>query len=96
MSFSVNGKGYVSGGQKGSTYLDDLWEYGPVQDTWTPLSFYPGFMVYNMMRQEILSKTLTQSVKETTFDLSEFPAGMYTYRLLTDEASATGNVVLTR
>src|ERR1041385_8312847 len=41
--FSVNDHVYVGGGYVGNfTYLDDLWEYDPVNDTWTQKTNLPG------------------------------------------------------
>lgn len=35
MSFSIEDKGYVGGGNVNSGYTKDFWEYDPVNDTWT-------------------------------------------------------------
>lgn len=42
MGFSINGKGYVTGGNNLGTGLNDLWEYDPVLDIWTQKSNFPG------------------------------------------------------
>lgn len=44
--FSINGKGYIVGGNAASGFsshlLNDVWEYDPVTDSWTQKAPYPG------------------------------------------------------
>jgi len=40
--FSVNGKGYIGGGDNWPAFKSDLWEYDPVLDTWTQKADYGG------------------------------------------------------
>ncbi|MEZ4936169.1 MAG: kelch repeat-containing protein [Crocinitomicaceae bacterium] len=40
--FSINGKGYVFGGIRGGQFLNDLWEYDPISDQWSPKDTLPG------------------------------------------------------
>ncbi|MCB0477344.1 MAG: T9SS type A sorting domain-containing protein [Crocinitomicaceae bacterium] len=40
--FSINGKGYAFGGIRGGQFLNDLWEYDPIVDQWTPKDTLPG------------------------------------------------------
>lgn len=42
MGFSINGKGYVTGGNNLGTGLNDLWEYDPILDVWSQKSNFPG------------------------------------------------------
>jgi len=42
VSFSINGKGYVTTGQTTTTTLSSTWEYDPVADTWTQKADFPG------------------------------------------------------
>lgn len=42
MGYSCNGKGYVFGGYRNGTYLNDLWEYDPNQDVWNEKSGLPS------------------------------------------------------
>ncbi len=43
IGFAINGKGYVGlGFGNGNTYLSDLWEYDPANDSWTQKTSYPG------------------------------------------------------
>ena len=40
---SLNGKGYIFGGRtQDGTYLNDLWEYTPVTDSWKQITSFPG------------------------------------------------------
>ena len=44
-SFSVNNKGYLVAGRasySNHTYFNDVWEYDPVNDTWTQKANFPG------------------------------------------------------
>lgn len=41
-SFSVNGKGYFVSGSSASEYLNDVWEYNPINDSWSRMSDFPG------------------------------------------------------
>lgn len=41
LGFSLNGRGYIFGGQNGTTYYDDLWEYNPNTDTWSEKTSAP-------------------------------------------------------
>ncbi|MFZ4400514.1 MAG: kelch repeat-containing protein [Bacteroidales bacterium] len=41
--FSINDKGYLGGGQSSSTgFLGDLWEFNPIENTWTQKANYGG------------------------------------------------------
>ena len=40
--FVVNGKGFVFGGYNGASYLNDLWRYNPIQNTWDACAQLPG------------------------------------------------------
>jgi N-acetylneuraminic acid mutarotase len=43
VSFVINGKGYVGMGRDSSGYfLNDLWEYNPVSNSWTSKAKFPG------------------------------------------------------
>ncbi len=50
-SFSINGKGYVIGGCNNASYnppyLNEVWEYDPVTDSWTQKANYPGGSIYH-------------------------------------------------
>jgi len=39
--FSIGNKGYIATGYTGSAYLDDLWEFDPLLNTWTQKANYP-------------------------------------------------------
>ncbi|MEO8148719.1 MAG: kelch repeat-containing protein [Bacteroidia bacterium] len=41
MGFSINGKGYICGGNTGGTILKETWEYDPVTDAWTQKANMP-------------------------------------------------------
>jgi N-acetylneuraminic acid mutarotase len=41
-SFTINGKVYVTCGANGNTYKNDLWEYDPINDSWTQKASLPG------------------------------------------------------
>src|SRR5207248_11216843 len=38
IGFSINGRGYAGLGTDGATLLNDLWEYDPLQNTWSQKS----------------------------------------------------------
>ncbi|MCC7303749.1 MAG: T9SS type A sorting domain-containing protein [Bacteroidia bacterium] len=42
VGFSIGNKGYVGTGQGSIPYLNDFWEYNPVNDTWTQKMSFPG------------------------------------------------------
>jgi N-acetylneuraminic acid mutarotase len=42
ISFTVSGKGYVTGGGNGSQYNKEVWEYDPVLDKWNKKADFPG------------------------------------------------------
>ncbi|HEV7232526.1 MAG TPA: gliding motility-associated C-terminal domain-containing protein [Bacteroidia bacterium] len=47
VAFTINGKGYLGTGESYSSYVDDLWEYDPLLDTWSQkASFPPGPRAY--------------------------------------------------
>ncbi len=47
--FAVDNKGYVCGGKVGpNSYLNQLWEYKPLNNTWTQRSNFPGGVRYNL------------------------------------------------
>lgn len=39
--FVIKDKGYLLGGDKGSSYADELWSFNPVTQSWQDLSLYP-------------------------------------------------------
>lgn len=39
--FSANSKGYIFGGFDGTNYLNDLWQFDPINNTWTALTSLP-------------------------------------------------------
>lgn len=41
-SFSLGGKGYLTGGYDGEDYYNDLWEYNPDLNSWTQKASLPG------------------------------------------------------
>ena len=41
LSFVINGKGYILGGNNGKTWLADLYEYDPAMDKWTKKADFP-------------------------------------------------------
>ena len=42
VAFTAGQRGYVCTGQFANQYYDDVWEYGPAQDTWTQRTSFPG------------------------------------------------------
>lgn len=47
--FSADNKGYVCGGKVGpNSYLSQLWEYKPLNNSWTQRSNFPGGVRYNL------------------------------------------------
>ncbi len=42
VGFSLNGKGYICGGDNYPAFKNDLWEYDPGSDTWTQKADYGG------------------------------------------------------
>ena len=54
---SVNDKGYVGMGQnENGTYMDDFWEYDPVQNNWLRKSDFPGVGRYGASAYSIKGK----------------------------------------
>ena len=47
--FAADNKGYVCGGKVGpNSYLNQLWEYKPLNNSWTQRSNFPGGVRYNL------------------------------------------------
>jgi N-acetylneuraminic acid mutarotase len=47
--FSVDNKGYVCGGKVGpNSYLSQVWEYKPLNNSWSQRSNFPGGVRYNL------------------------------------------------
>lgn len=89
-AFSALGKGYVVGGKIGSNaYLNEMWQYDPVTDSWIGRTPFPGGVRYQMMSfvvedkaivgmgtdNDVLRKDLHQynPATNTWIDLPDFP-----------------------
>jgi len=46
VGFSVNGKGYITTGYNGTSYLKDTWQYDPDSNTWTQKADFAGSARY--------------------------------------------------
>lgn len=76
--FTINGKGYIAGGfhyfqgNPGSaSYNNEVFEYNPVTDVWTPKAGYPGnidlWSIYNSAATFVIGSSAYVSLNGTNF-----------------------------
>ena len=59
LSFVINGKGYVLGGNNGTTWIADLYEYDPATDKWTRKADFPVKDRYKTVVMVVAGKAYT-------------------------------------
>lgn len=83
VSFALNGKGYVVSGYDGGA-LNDVWEYDPVSNSWSPKRSFRG-----EKRRDAVSFVIADKAYVVTgTNNSELKTDFYMYDALTDEWTA--------
>ncbi|MBK7384389.1 MAG: T9SS type A sorting domain-containing protein [Flavobacteriales bacterium] len=71
--FAINGFGYVGGGNSGSgtgPFLDDMWRYDPVSDTWTAATGIPGLARYGSTAFTLNGKGYVHGGRDASLDFT--------------------------
>ncbi|MBK9421139.1 MAG: T9SS type A sorting domain-containing protein [Flavobacteriales bacterium] len=72
-AFAIGGYGYLGGGNRGSAegpYLDDLWQYDPILDSWSESTGIPGLARYGSTALVIDGKGYVQGGRDQSLDFT--------------------------